>query len=294
MNNSKAIITALLLTLSASSTTALYAAADDIAVATDSSASSMQNRNVEELVAIAKAGESNEAINDAVLGNEAINEAILGNEALNPNAANADSATQAPVQSTAAGVTADKLILNNPVVDQANILNPQQKLRLETQLRSIYQQGLAQAAVVIVPTTGNLPIFDYSLQVAEEWGLGEADTDDGLLILAAINDRKIYILTGYGLEGVLPDAALNRIIREDITPYFKQNDYASGLLAGISRIEARLTADPDVLARADAPAAERSAQQGSDELPTPVFLFIMAMIFGSFITNIFGRSLALS
>lgn len=299
MNNSKAIITALLLTLSASSTTALYAAADDIAVATDSSASSMQNRSVEELVAIAKAGEANEAINDAVLGNEAINEAILGNEALNPNAANADSAnnsavdnnaaTQAPVQSTAAGVAADKLILNNPVVDQANILNPQQKLRLETQLRSIYQQGLAQAAVVIVPTTGNLPIFDYSLQVAEEWGLGEADTDDGLLILAAINDRKIYILTGYGLEGVLPDAALNRIIREDITPYFKQNDYASGLLAGISRIEARLTADPDVLARADAQAAERSAQQGSDELPTPVFLFIMAMIFGSFITNIFGR-----
>ncbi len=274
-------------------------AADDIAVATDSSASSMQNRSVEELVAIAKAGEANEAINDAVLGNEAINEAILGNEALNPNAANADSAnnsavnnnaaTQAPVQSTAAGVAADKLILNNPVVDQANILNPQQKLRLETQLRSIYQQGLAQAAVVIVPTTGNLPIFDYSLQVAEEWGLGEADTDDGLLILAAINDRKIYILTGYGLEGVLPDAALNRIIREDITPYFKQNDYASGLLAGISRIEARLTADPDVLARADAQAAERSAQQGSDELPTPVFLFIMAMIFGSFITNIFGR-----
>ncbi|WP_201573991.1 YgcG family protein [Psychrobacter sp. H8-1] len=299
MNNSKAIITALLLTLSASSTTALYAAADDIAVATDSSASSMQNRSVEELVAIAKAGEANEAINDAVLGNEAINEAILGNEALNPNAANADSAnnsavdnnaaTQAPVQSTAAGVTADKLILNNPVVDQANILNPQQKLRLETQLRSIYQQGLAQAAVVIVPTTGNLPIFDYSLQVAEEWGLGEADTDDGLLILAAINDRKIYILTGYGLEGVLPDAALNRIIREDITPYFKQNDYASGLLAGISRIEERLLADPEVLAQSDALAAERSAQQGSDELPTPVFLFIMAMIFGSFITNIFGR-----
>ncbi len=277
-------------------------AADDIAVATDSSASSMQNRSVEELVAIAKAGEANEAINDAVLGNEAINEAILGNDALNPNAANADSvnngavnsnaATQAPVQSTAAGVAADKLILNNPVVDQANILNPQQKLRLETQLRSIYQQGLAQAAVVIVPTTGNLPIFDYSLRVAEEWGLGEADTDDGLLILVAVNDRKMYILTGYGLEGVLPDAVINRIVDNEITPYFKPengSDYTGGLLRGIGIIEARLTADPDVLARADAQAAERSAQQGSDELPTPVFLFIMAMIFGSFITNVFGR-----
>ncbi len=294
MNNAKAIITALLLALSASSTTA-YAASDDIAVATDSNASSMQDRSVEDLVAIAKAGETNEAINDAVLGNEAINEAILGNEALNPNAADNSTdtlnreTTTTPIQSTAAGVAADKLILNNPVVDQANILNPQEKLRLEAQLQGIYRQGLAQAAVVIVPTTGGVPIFDYSLQVAEEWGLGEADTDDGLLILAAINDREMYILTGYGLEGVLPDAALNRIIREDITPYFKQNDYGSGLLAGISRIETRLTADPDVLARADAQAAERSAQQGSDDVPTPVFLFIMAMIFGGFITSIFGR-----
>lgn len=298
MNNSKAIIIALLLTLSASSMTAM-SAASDTAVATDSSTSSMQDRTVEDLVAIAKAGESNEAINEAVLGNEAINEAILGNDALNPNAANAGSvnnkavdnnvANSTPVQSTAAGVAADKLILNNPVVDQANVLNPQEKLRLQAQLQSIYRQGLAQAAVVIVPTTNGVPIFNYALQVAEEWQLGEADTDDGLLIVAAINDRNMYILTGYGLEGVLPDAALNRIIREDITPLFKQNDYATGILAGVDKIESRLKADPDVLARADAQAAERSAQQGSDELPSPVFLFIMAMIFGSFITSIFGR-----
>ena len=301
MQNFKPCLTAILLAWGSLYTPISFAenhnstAADDIAVATDRSASSMQNRSVEELVAIAKAGESNEAINDAVLGNEAIiDEAILGNDAIRPDAANNEAVaesqvTQAPRQSSAEGVAADKLILNQPVVDQANILNPQEKLRLETQLKGIYQQGLAQAAVVIVPTTNGIPIFDYSLQVAENWGLGEADTDDGLLILAAINDRKIYILTGYGLEGVLPDAAVNRIIREDITPYFKQNDYGSGLLAGINRIEERLTADPDILAQADAQAAERRAQQGSDELPTPVFLFIMAMIFGSFITSIFGR-----
>lgn len=276
------------------------AATNEVAVATASesapTAANLENRSVEDLVAIAKAGESNEAINDAILGNEAINGAILGNDAINPNAVNDGTVarsqqTRPPVTSNAPSVDADKLILNNPVIDQANILNPQEKLRLETQLKSIYDRGLAQAAVVIVPTTDGAPIFDYALQVAERWELGEADTDDGLLMVVAVNDRDMYILSGYGLEGVLPDAALNRIIRDDITPYFKQEDYASGVLTGINSIENRLTADPEVLARADAQAAERSAQQGSDELPSPIFLFIMAMIFGNFITGIFGRVL---
>jgi len=304
MNHSKALLSVLLFTLSISSAPVLYAAPNDTAVAIDSGSNStssiQQNRSVEDLVAIAKAGESNEVINEAVLGNEAINGALLGNDAINPNAANSDTAnsenpaTRAPakpaVQSSAESVDADKLILNSPVVDQANILNAQQKQRLEAQLRSIYQQGLAQAAVVIVPTTNGLPIFDYALQVAEKWELGNKDIDDGLLMVVAVNDRDMYILTGYGLEGVLPDAAVNRIIREDITPLFKQNDYGAGILAGVGALEARLGADPEVLARADAQAAERSQSQNDvGDSPSPVFLFVMAMIFGSFITSIFGR-----
>ncbi|WP_201548843.1 TPM domain-containing protein [Psychrobacter fjordensis] len=294
MNHSKAILSVLLLTLSVSGAPMLHAAPNDTVAATNST-SSLQNRSVEDLVALAKAGESNEAINDAVLGNDAINDAVLGNEAINPNAANGEAISnsqptaQTPIQSNAESVDADKLILNSPVVDQANILNPQEKQRLEAQLRSIYQQGFAQAAVVIVPTTNGVPIFDYALEVAEKWQLGNEDIDDGLLMVVAVNDRDMYILTGYGLEGVLPDAAVSRIIREDITPLFKQNDYGAGILAGVGALKARLTADPEVLARADAQAAERSTQQGSDEVPSPIFLFIMAMIFGSFITNIFGR-----
>ncbi|WP_201546326.1 TPM domain-containing protein [Psychrobacter immobilis] len=301
MNHSKALLSALLFTLGISSSSVLHAAPNadvnnNIAVASDS-ASDMQSRSVEDLVAIAKAAESNEAINDAVLGNEAINEAILGNDAINPNATNSNNNTttspnsnRPPVQSSAQSVDADKLILNSPVIDQANILNPQEKQRLEAQLRSIYQQGLAQAAVVIVPTTNGVPIFDYALKVAEKWQLGNKDIDDGLLMVVAVNDRDMYILTGYGLEGVLPDSAVNRIIREDITPLFKQNNYGAGILAGVGALQTRLTADPEVLARADAQAAERSQSQNDiGDSPSPVFLFVMAMIFGSFITSIFGR-----
>lgn len=298
MKHSKALFSALLFTLSIGSGSLLHAApstSDNTAVASDGT-SDIQNRSVEDLVAIAKAAESNEAINDAVLGNEGINEAILGNDAINPNAANSNNtatsktSNRPPVQSSAQGVDADKLILNSPVIDQANILNPQEKQRLEAQLRGIYQQGLAQAAVVIVPTTNGVPIFDYALQVAEKWKLGNKDIDDGLLMVVAVNDRNIYILTGYGLEGVLPDSAVNRIIREDITPLFKQNNYGAGILAGVGALQTRLTADPEVLARADAQAAERSQSQSDiGENPSPVFLFVMAMIFGSFITSIFGR-----
>ena len=299
MNNSKAILSTLLFTLSMASASVLYAAPNaDVgnSVAATDNTSTMQDRSVEDMVAIAKAGESNEAINDAVLGNEAINGAVLGNDAINPKAADNNEATASAstpsrpaVQSSAPSIDADKLILNEPVVDQANILNPQEKQRLETQLRGIYQQGLAQAAVVIVPTTNGTPIFDYALQVAEKWQLGDKDIDDGLLMVVAVNDRDMYILTGYGLEGVLPDAAVNRIIREDITPLFKQDNYGAGILAGVDALKTRLTADPEVLARADAQAAERSTQQGSDEVPAPIFLFIMSMIFGSFITKILGR-----
>ena len=292
MTHLKTPLAALLFALTIGSAPTLHAAPNDSTPAADNIT---QNRSVEDLVAIAKAAESNEAINDAVLGNEAINETILGNEAINPNAssnegvAEANATKRPPVKSTADSVDADKLILNNPVIDQANILNPQEKQRLEAQLRTIYQQGLAQAAVVIVPTTNGMPIFDYALQVAEKWQLGTKDIDDGLLMVVAVNDRDMYILTGYGLEGVLPDAAVNRIIREDITPLFKQNNYGAGILAGVTALQSRLSADPEVLARADAQAAERTAQQGSDELPSPIFLFIIAMIFGSFITRIFGR-----
>ena len=306
MNHLKAIVSACLFTLSMSSASALHAAPNEVAVATtdgtaSNSAINAQNRSVDDLVALAKAGEGNEAINDAVLGNDAISGAVLGNDALNPNANNnasnsaantaAKPANLPPITSSAASVDADKLILNSPVVDQANLLSPQQKQALTEQLHSIYRQGLAQAALVIVPTTNGMPIFDYALQVADKWKLGSKDIDDGLLIVMAVNDRTIYILTGYGLEGVMPDAAVNRIIREDITPYFKQNDYAAGLSAGISSLEARLNADPEVLARADAQAAERSAQQGSDDSPSAIVLFIMAMICGHVITSIFGRGL---
>ncbi len=185
----------------------------------------------------------------------------------------------------------DKIILNSPVIDEANILTPEETQQLTAKLQSIYQQGLAQAGLVIVPSTNGQDIFSYSMELAERWQLGNKDTDDGLLIVVAINDRDMYILTGYGLESVFPDGVVGRIIRNDIRPYFKKKEYAEGLMAGINRIEKRLTTDPQVLAQADKLAKERekSSKKKSEMTGAPIAFFILCMVFGNIITAIFGR-----
>lgn len=194
----------------------------------------------------------------------------------------------APHQSNATAIGHDKLILDDSVIDEAHVLTASQKAHLQTQLRRIYDDGLAQMAVVIVPTTDGMDIFDYAINVANRWQLGQKDTDEGILMVVAINDRKLRIVTGYGVEGVLPDAILNRIIREQITPAFKTGEYAQGLSAGIAKIDERLRADPQTLARADA------QQINTDEDISVVPFFIFAIFFGTVLSGVLGRFLGAS
>ena len=287
------------------------AAVAETATATANSATvtakpTLQDHSVEDMVAIAKTAQSNEALNDAVLNNDAIKE-TLGNDALpipgnsqgtgnqtNSNQATATAnaqTTTTPKQSTQAPVAADKLILNNPVIDEAKILSASDKQAIETKLRSLNDRGLAQAAVVIVPTTNGEDIFDYSMKVADRWKLGKKDTDQGLLMVIAVNDRKMYILTGYGLEGAIPDAVAKRIINDDITPRFKQGDYAGGIIAGINRIEERLTTDPAILKQADANRVNTNsnAQSNQDGGIPLIFLGFFGFVAGMILTSILGR-----
>jgi len=288
------------------------AAVAETATATANSATvtakpTLQDHSVEDMVAIAKTAQTNEALNDAVLNNDAIKE-TLGNDALpipgvntqaTANQANNNQATATanaqtttiPKKSTQAPVAADKLILNNPVIDEAKILSASDKQAIETKLRSLNDRGLAQAAVVIVPTTNGEDIFDYSMKVADRWKLGKKDTDQGLLMVVAVNDRKMYILTGYGLEGTIPDAVAKRIISDDITPRFKQGDYAGGITSGINRIEERLTTDPAILKQADANRVNTNSNaQSNQEGGIPlIFLGFFGFVAGMILTSILGR-----
>ena len=180
--------------------------------------------------------------------------------------------------------------LNQPIIDQAKILNEAEIQQLNQKILSLYQQGKAQIGVVIVPTTGQEAIFDYALRAGEKWQLGSAKRDNGLLIAIAVNDRKIQILTGYGLEGVLPDLVLSRIIRNQMTPLFKQGQYAQGIAAGLDEITRVVNLDPEIAAQAaqDLQAQHDQAiqaQQGKDNALSMALFILIAGIIGSFIVG---------
>ncbi|ENW99207.1 hypothetical protein F899_02909 [Acinetobacter sp. CIP 101934] len=184
--------------------------------------------------------------------------------------------------------------LNEPVIDQANLLSPAEKQQLSQRILKLYNEGKGQIGVVIVPTTGQEDIFDYSMRVAEAWQLGSAKRDNGLLMTIAINDRRIQILTGYGLEGVLPDIVAGRIINDKITPYFKQAQYAQGIDSGLAEIERILNLDPEIAAQAADELKERQeqaykAQQASQATFGTVIFIIIAGVVASMI---FGRKLS--
>ena len=117
------------------------------------------------------------------------------------------------------------------VHDEANILTPAFEIELEQMLKRHEDSTSNQIAVLIIPTLEDVPIEDYTFRVAEAWKLGQAEKDNGILLFVAVNDRKVRIEVGEGLEGVVPDAVANQIIRNEIAPNFRQNNYEPGIRA---------------------------------------------------------------
>ena len=180
--------------------------------------------------------------------------------------------------------------LNQPVIDQAKVLSETEMQQLNQKILGLYQQGKAQIGVIIVPTTGQEAIFDFALRAGEKWQLGSAKRDNGLLMAIAVNDRNIQILTGYGLEGVLPDVVLSRIIRNQITPYFKQGQYAQGISAGLDEISRIVNLDPEIAQQAAQELKDRheqaiQAQQAKDNTLTMALFILIAGVVGSFIVG---------
>ncbi|WP_298978608.1 YgcG family protein [uncultured Psychrobacter sp.] len=126
--------------------------------------------------------------------------------------------------------------LNHPVNDFTNTLSIAELEYLNEKLSKIYEEGLLQIGIVLVSTTDKLPIFDYSMTVAKSWALGSPENNNGLLILMAMNDSQIYILTGLDIEDKLTDERVSKIINEDMTPHFRNKSYVTGLSVGIDSL----------------------------------------------------------
>lgn len=122
------------------------------------------------------------------------------------------------------------------VHDEAHILSQQTIDKLETQLVAYQDSTSNEIAILIIPSLDGEPLEEYSLRVVEKWQLGKEKKDNGALLLVVVDEHKMRIETGYGLEGVLTDAVCSRIIRNEIAPYFRQNKYDEGIEAGINAL----------------------------------------------------------
>jgi uncharacterized protein len=155
------------------------------------------------------------------------------------------------------------------VNDFTNTLTAEQIQMLESKLVAYDDSTSNQVAIIIVASLEGYDIAQYGAEISEKWGIGNKEKNNGVLLLVAINDRKVNISTGYGLEGAITDAHSKRIIQNYIVPNFKTGDYFTGLDQASSIImsmaSGEFTTDP------------KNEQTGGS--PFVVFIFIMIVFF---------------
>jgi len=123
--------------------------------------------------------------------------------------------------------------LTGHVNDRAGILSSQTELRLEQALSDFERSDSTQIVVLTIPSLEGESLEEYSIRVAQTWGIGQKGKDNGALLLVARDDRKVRIEVGYGLEGRLTDLLAGRIVDYDIVPRFKAGDFDGGVTAGV-------------------------------------------------------------
>lgn len=143
--------------------------------------------------------------------------------------------------SVCASAQIEKAIPSRPsppklVNDFTGTLTGPQIEALESKLVAYDDSSSNQVVVVIMNTTGDYTVNDIAFQIGRQWGVGNKDKNNGIVVLVAKDDRKMTIQVGYGLEGALPDVTAKRIIENEITPNFKENNYYRGLDEGTEAI----------------------------------------------------------
>ena len=180
--------------------------------------------------------------------------------------------------------------LTGRVVDSANILSAQTEQRIDARLASHEQKSGNQIAVLTIPSLRGEVLEQYSLKVARQWQLGDATLNSGALLLIARDDRKLRIETGYGVESQLTDAIASFIIRNRITPHFKQGDFDTGVRQGVNAMIDVLEADKAALERWQERAKPQTWNDDGGGWIAIVFVIVWLMIFfSSFITGMLVR-----
>jgi len=178
-------------------------------------------------------------------------------------------------------------VMSSHVTDLTGTLSSTQINGLEQKLRAFEATKGSQIAILLIPTTQPEAIEQYSLRVVEKWKLGRKNVDDGILFIIAKEDRRLRIEVGYGLEGAVNDVTAQRIIREIITPYFKQNLYFEGIDAGLDRLIKVIDGEP--LPPPKVKSEEFNA--GGDMEGILLIAFMLSLFLGGILKSILGKTL---
>ena len=172
--------------------------------------------------------------------------------------------------------------LTGRVVDGANLLSPAREAELEARLAALERDTSDQLVVVTVRTLDGYDIADYGTRLGRHWQIGQEGGDNGVLLIVALEERKIRIEVGYGLEGILTDALSALIIHEQITPAFKEGGFERGIEQGMVAIEEQLRLDPE-----EAMARAAAVEAADAEVPVGA-LIIIALVFGFILIAVIG------
>ena len=178
--------------------------------------------------------------------------------------------------------------LSGHVIDQASALAAPQRQAIDDKLSAFERERGTQLVVLIVPTTQPEDIAAYAQRVGDTWKVGRRNVGDGLLLVVALNDRRVRIEVAKALEGAVPDLAASRIIEGAIVPAFKRGDVAAGIDAGVDQLMARVRGEDLPLPEPGRPHSPPWAQL--EDLI--VFGLIGVPIVAGVLGAIFGRKLA--
>ena len=175
--------------------------------------------------------------------------------------------------------------LTGRVVDQADLLRPEQEIDISSKSAALEAQTKRQFVVATVKSLEGYEISDYAYRLGRAWGIGQKQEDDGVILLVAPNERKVWITTGYGAGAFLTDAMSGVIVREKILPEFKKNppDYGAGITAGADAIIQQMELPADQAQANIAKAQQQSARKngGLPIIPAIVIMIVFFSIIGS-------------
>jgi uncharacterized protein len=167
-----------------------------------------------------------------------------------------------------------------PVLDQGEMLSSTQEQRLARKLAAFEDTTSTAVVVVTVQSLDGAPIADYAVALGREWGVGQSERDNGVVLLVSRGDRQMFIATGYGVEGALPDAIANRIVERIITPAFRQGQFYAGIDRGTDAIIQATKGEYE--------AAERARSSSGDD-GMPMALIFTLLILAYFVGTSFFR-----